>query len=338
MMDPISIISLIEGSMSLILQCGSAVKSLNDLAGRYKQASLTLSSTIQEVDIIELAWKRIKDWFESYRNEAGDVELLDRLDKSLKCGTNVISTLQHDLLAYGSMKFGFMQRSKLTWNDKALRNHQDRIRGQVQAMSLLLQVIELPICKTRSEQLQTAQNTFLKSDESAYSIVPSRMSISSSARDSVFSVESAELIHHRWGFEGDLFSARAYKRRYAKGLISSVRHSKVANGNTKDGASTILSNDAISAVADDGLGTSVNGALGGTADNIPKTDVEQGLVLLSEDKLGDQDCYREFSCLDYVAIPSLTEDPLQAWTPQNAIPLAQRLVPLAIQGGTNLHI
>ena len=272
MMDPISIVSLVEGSMSLILQCGSTMKSLNDFAVRYKQASLTLSSIIQEVDIIELAWKRIKDWFEFYRNEAGDVDLLERLDKSLKCGTNVISALQHDLLDYESMEFGLMQRSKLTWNGKALRNHQDRIRGQVQAMSVLLQVIELPTSKARSEQLQTAQRTFLKSDESAYSIVPSRMSISSSARDSVFSVESAELIHHRWGFGGDLFGARAYKRSYANSLINSVLHSKVAKA--KDGALTIPSNDAISAVADDRLGASGKGALGGTADNISKTNRE----------------------------------------------------------------
>ena len=83
-------------------------------------------------------------------------------------------------------------------------------------MSLLLQLIELPTSKVRSEQLQTAQHTLLKSDESAYSTVPSRMSISSSARDSYFSVESAELIHHRWSFEGDLLGARLYKRNYAK--------------------------------------------------------------------------------------------------------------------------
>ena len=312
MADPISIISLIESSMSLILQCGSTIKSLNDLAGKYKHAELTLSSITHEVDIIELAWERIKDWFESYTNEAGDVGLLERLDKSLKCGTNVISALQDDLLEYEPKKLGFIQRSKLSWNEKALRDHQYRIRGQVQAMSLLLQVIELPTPNARSEQLETAQNTLLKSDESAYSIVPSRMSISSNARDSVFSVESAELIHHRWRFEGDVFGARVYKRIYAKILINSVFHSKVAKA--KEDALTILANDAVSTTADDGLGASANGALGDTADNAPKTNLEQGLVLLSEERLKDMECHGEFSCLDFVAIPGLIEEPLRTWT------------------------
>ena len=311
MVDPISIIS---GSIGLILQCGSAIKSLNEIAAKYRQAELTLSSIIQEVDVIELAWKRIKDWFESYTDEAGDIELLERLDKSLKCGTNVISALQDDLLNYGSKKLGFMQRSRLSWHEEALRDHQYRIRGQVQAMSLLLQVIELPTPKARSKQLQTAQDTILKSDESAYSIVPSRMSISTSARNSVFSVESAELIHHRWSFEGDLLGARVYKRNYAKNLITSVLRSKVSK--PKDGAFTTLANGGVSTstIADDELEASVDGALSATGDDAPKTNVEQGLVLLSDQTLLDSERDGKYRSLDIVAIPGLIEEPLQTWT------------------------
>ena len=340
MVDPISIISLVEGSIGLILQCGSAIKSLNEIAAKYKQAELTLSAMIQEVDVIELAWRRIKDWFECYTNGAGDVELLERLDKSLKCGTNVISALQDDLLDYGSRRLGFMQRSRLSWNEEALRDHQYRIRGQVQAMSLLLQVIELPTSTARSKQLQTAQRTFLNSDESAYSIVPSRMSISSSARNSVLSVESAELIHHRWDFESDLLGARVYKRNYIRNLTNSIRNLK--GWKAKDEAFTMLVNDAASDITDDELeasandvlGTitegeieaSINSALGTIADDkreasangalrapddvAPVTDAPQGLVLLDEDTSGDSECHGEYSQLDIVAIPG-TAGPTQ---------------------------
>ena len=300
MADPISIISLVEGSITLIVQCSSAIKSLNEIAGKYKQAELILSSMIQEVDVIELAWKRIKDWSESYTNEAGDGELLERLDKSLKCGTNVISALQDDLLDYGSKKLGFMQRTRLNWNEKVLRDHQDRIRGQVQAMSLLLQVMELPTSKARSKQLQRARNTFVKSDESAYSIVPSRMSISSSARDSVLSVESAELIHHRWSFEGDLMGSRVYKRNYAKTLINAVLHSKVAKA--KDGAYTMLANDPVSTSAGDELEAPTNGVLGANRDDAPGTNVEQSLVPLC-----NSECSTEHSWSYSEAEPNLIE-------------------------------
>ena len=312
MVDPISIISLVEGSITLIVQCGSAIQSLKEIASKYKQAELILSSMKQEVDVIELAWKRIKDWFDSYTIEIGDVELLERLDKSLKSGTNVISALQDDLLDYGSKKLGFMQRTRLNWNEKALRDHQARIRGQVQAMSLLLQVIKLPTSKARSEQLQAARTTFLKSDESAYSIVPSRMSKSSSARDSVLSVESAELIHHRWSFEGELFGARVYKRIYAKNLITSVSHSKEEKA--KDDALTILANDGISTAADFDFSTTADDGKSTTADHAPENNVEQGLVLLSGEMSKDSESNNKYGWLDIVAIPGLIEEPLRTWT------------------------
>lgn len=312
MVDPISIISLVEGSIGLILQCGSAIKSLNEIAAKYKQAELTLSCIIQEVDVIELAWKRIKDWFESYTDEAGDLELLERLDKSLKCGTNVISALQDDLLDYRSGRLGFMQRSRLSWNDEALRDHQYRIRGQVQAMSLLLQVIELPTSKARGKELQTAQNTFLESDESAYSIVPSSMSISSSARNSVLSLESADLIHHRWSFERDLLGARVYKRNYAKNLITSVHCPKASKA--KDSAFTTLAKGGVSIVADNDLETSANGAAGAIGGDAPINNVELGLVLLSEETYKKSDGSVPCPWLDIVAIPGLIEEPLQTWT------------------------
>ena len=265
MADPISIISLVEGSVGLILQCGSTIKSLNDIARKYKHAELTLSSIIQEVDVIELAWKRIKDWFESHTNETTDVGLLLRLDMSLKFGTNVISALQDDLLEYEEDRLGIVPRARLAWNENTLRDHQYRIRGLVQAMSLLLQVMTLPKFIARSEQLQTVQDTFRKADESAYSIVPSQMSIRSSDRDSVFSVESAEFIQHRWSFEGDLLGARVYKRNYAKNLITSVLHSKMAQAN--DDAFTIIANNAVSATTVDELEASANSVLGSARDD-----------------------------------------------------------------------
>ena len=312
MADPISIISLVEGSITLIVQCGSAIKSLNEIATKYKQAELILSSMIQEVDVIELAWKRIKDWFESYTNEAEDGELLERLDKSLKCGTNVISALQDDLLDYGEDRLGIVPRARLAWNENTLRDHQYRIRGQVQAMSLLLQVITLPNSNARSEHLQTAQNTLRKSDESAYSIVPSQMSIGSSDRDSVFSVESADFIQHRWSFEGDLFGARVYKRNYAKNLNNLFLHSKMAQAN--DDAFTIIANDAVSTSTGGGLEASANDILGSAGDDAPRTNVEPNLVLLSGEMSKSRARNDKYSWLDIVAIPGLIEEQLQTWT------------------------
>lgn len=44
----------------------------------------------------------IKEWSEGYTEAGPDVELLERLNRSLKCGTLVVSILQDDLSEYDS--------------------------------------------------------------------------------------------------------------------------------------------------------------------------------------------------------------------------------------------
>lgn len=107
-----------------------------------------------------------------------------------------------------------MQRAKVVWNEKAFQGHQNRTRGQTAAMSLLLQVSKLPSPQKRAQVILRKERHFRKSDESAYSIVPSRMS--------QVSFESADLVYQRLSFEDDLFTATIYKRNYGNTLIRSL--------------------------------------------------------------------------------------------------------------------
>ena len=67
--------------------------------------------------------------------------------------------------------------------------------------------------------LRNTRKQFQQSDESAYSIVPSRMSsrLSVSTRQSLSS--DNHLSYHRLSFEDDLFTAKVYKRSYRPPLI-----------------------------------------------------------------------------------------------------------------------
>ena len=125
-MDPISIASLIEGSVSLAVQCGSVAKSLNSIAGNYKYAKLTISTMVQNLDIIQLAWNRIGMWSKSYSsNEDPEGEdFILRLEIFLETGKLVMDTLEEELLAYDVNHLGFKQRSKLVWNEDILQSHQ----------------------------------------------------------------------------------------------------------------------------------------------------------------------------------------------------------------------
>ena len=228
MADPISVMSLVEGSIGLVLQCGSVAKTLSDMIAKFKQAGVAITSLIQEVETIQFAWSRIKEWSEDHAEAATDSQFVQRLEKSLECGTLILSALEQDLADYKDRadNASFVRRSKMAWNERAFLDHQHRVRGQVQAMTLLLQVSQLSTSKAQTKLLKKKEKAFKASDESAYSIVPSRMSshmsMSTRSQDSVLTIESQELVYYPFSFEDDLFTARVYKRNYRNPWIKSL--------------------------------------------------------------------------------------------------------------------
>ena len=144
-MDPVSAVGLVEASLGLALQFGSAAKTLNDVAGKYKNAKLTIRFLIQNLDILQLSWTQVGLWFrEQFENDSlHDVSLLRRVEGFLETGSLVMEALEHDLQAYNVDHLTFTTRSKLIWNETTLQNHQSRIRDQGLSMSLFLQAIKL---------------------------------------------------------------------------------------------------------------------------------------------------------------------------------------------------
>ena len=141
-MEPVTIVGLVEGSISLAVQCGSVAKNLNSLAGQYKHAKLTISTLVQNLDIMQLAWDRIGAWSKTYMPTDND-GFTQRLERSLETGHMVLDALDEDLKSYDASYMTFGQRSRLVWNETTLQGHQNRIRDQAQSMSLLLQAIQL---------------------------------------------------------------------------------------------------------------------------------------------------------------------------------------------------
>ena len=236
MADPVSILAIVDGSVGLALKCAGVIKSLHDIAGKHKKAAVTIMSMVTEIDAIELAWNWVEKWAKDYSKDITvDVALLQRLDRSLDSGTRVISALQKDLSQYNNRdpRLSFGQRSKAVWNETALKDHQHRVRGQAGAMVLLLQVLQLPTQEARRKLLQESSHALQDSDESAYSIVPSRRSLSIHSFVSQMSVKTTDLTYQRLSFEEDLFAARVYKRRYGNPVIHSVFRNNVQSASER---------------------------------------------------------------------------------------------------------
>ena len=144
-MDPLSIIGVVESSLALALQLATAAKSLGDIAGKYKNAKLTVKALAQNLDVLQLTWTQIGRWFEAYAEDEVlcDDDLVRRVTGFLETGTLVMEALEQDLLAYNVEKLNFKQRSKLIWNESTLEGHQIRIRDQTLSMNLFSQAMKL---------------------------------------------------------------------------------------------------------------------------------------------------------------------------------------------------
>ena len=141
-MDPVTIVGLVEGSISLAVQCGGAAKSLNNLVGTYKHAKLTISTMVQSLNIMQVAWDRIGAWSKTSM-PLDDDDLTQRLEMFLQTGSLVLDALEEDLRSYNISHMSLAQRSRFVWNENIFQGHQTRIRDQAQSMSLLLQAIQL---------------------------------------------------------------------------------------------------------------------------------------------------------------------------------------------------
>ena len=103
-MNAATIVGLVEGSLSLAVQCGSAAKSLNSLVGQYKYAKLTISTMVQNLDIMQIAWDRIGTWSKDFIPTDDDA-LIKRLERFLETGSLVLDALEEDLRSYDVSQF-----------------------------------------------------------------------------------------------------------------------------------------------------------------------------------------------------------------------------------------
>jgi hypothetical protein len=147
MADPATILAIVNGSVGLALKIGTVANKLYTLSQRLTYAELTIQLLASECKTIQAAWDGIEAWVRQQpdHHEEGQQALLDRIKESLLFGTMVLTALEGDLDQFINQPqgSGLLRRNKIVWNEASFKGHQDRIRGQVAAMTLLLQVIKL---------------------------------------------------------------------------------------------------------------------------------------------------------------------------------------------------
>lgn len=145
-MDPVTVLGIVNAAANLGLKCVTIIHSLHTASERFKTADLSILSLVEECSTIELAWDQLRLYVQSeLAHVPGNEHIVHRIQRSLHAGELVISALQKDLddALSAPLKSSLLQRTKVVWKEDTLKDHQSRIRGQVGALTLLLQVIKL---------------------------------------------------------------------------------------------------------------------------------------------------------------------------------------------------
>lgn len=153
MAEPLTVRSITAGAYALIIRCGKTVRDLRAIALRYQETGRVLSSMAQELSqelaMVQYAWDSVHCMLHQWECQgAVDQDILLQLSQTLQYGRSILCTLDNDLASCltgstSTEEHGFRQRTKVVWNAKRLRNNQDRIRGQMISMNLLISILNL---------------------------------------------------------------------------------------------------------------------------------------------------------------------------------------------------
>ncbi len=151
-MDPVTAFGLFSGAIQVLQAIASTAGGLRQLTGKLREADFTIQSLIQELACIRTALTSLKEWLHIHRNGSGrDGPKFSELHQDLAVAMDgcrvvmeVLSCEVFELVQSVEESGGvnFRARMRIVWNDDTMRGHQEKLRAQVQALQLLLQVCQ----------------------------------------------------------------------------------------------------------------------------------------------------------------------------------------------------
>lgn len=147
MAEAVALPSIAAKAATLAIDCGRTVRTMNNIGQRYQGADLVISSIAYDLASVQCVWDFVQALLRRRMSQdVIDQEVLFRLSRTIQHGSQIVQSLNEDLslctrLSTSNSEYGFRQRTKVVRNERRWRNHQDRIRGQMISMNLLISIL-----------------------------------------------------------------------------------------------------------------------------------------------------------------------------------------------------
>jgi uncharacterized protein YukE len=159
MADPFTILGGVGAAAGIIVTITKTIKGLSDLQAKYAEAETSIRQLIRQLIAIKAALREIQDWIGlSLSGSWRERDLVDAFSTALEgckeameAMCDEVSRLVQDALA-GDRR---LMRARYVWNEEGMKDHQDRLDSQVQALQLLLSAVQWSVESKREPSAPT---------------------------------------------------------------------------------------------------------------------------------------------------------------------------------------
>ncbi|KAF2119043.1 hypothetical protein BDV96DRAFT_568953 [Lophiotrema nucula] len=254
-MDPLAITTTV---ISISARCVRSARALYELCGKYKDASMTITAIYSETTVISTSLAHIQalctknpDALRSTLSERSDLE--HTFDQALTGCVLVYSVIDDEVQRlYSGIgtegMTGAMSKMKLLWKEDAMKDVLVQIRGQQQALSLLIQALQMnsiheirTLIQNNTAVLQGVAQRTSKFRQANPRIKAPRSVFEVTIDDaaSLYSVDSVATSTNFF-FDDQVVNSAAYRRILAQSRTSLTPVKEQSEHATDSGAETVV--------------------------------------------------------------------------------------------------
>lgn len=146
MADPFTILGGVGAAAGIIVTITKTIKGLSDLQSKYSEAETSIRQLIRQLMAIKAALRQIQDWIElSLSSSLRERDMVEAFNTSLEGCKEAMEAMGEEVTRLVQAALAGDKRSmrvRYVWNEESMKDHQDRLDSQVQALQLLLSAVQ----------------------------------------------------------------------------------------------------------------------------------------------------------------------------------------------------
>ena len=214
-MDPVSVVGLVGSCVTIIARAGAVATDIHDLTVRFRNVAKNVNLITVQLSTFKAAIVLLSSCLERRVTElVQQDDLIIELRSSLDACSAIISCVQEQVTKVAARSgstgsFSFMTKAKHLWNESSVSDCVRMLEVQVQALSFLIQVLQLKSVSDQRSLLHSPQSRSVlgRARDDASSVNPGFEAATITSQRTA----DGESIVGPFAFDEDVLNSNAYR-------------------------------------------------------------------------------------------------------------------------------